>query len=143
MSLQKLSASRTDSLIYLLIDGGSGELQLDHVNHGVRITSKNAAPGGSVHGPFAALRTFRMVMAIDCSGLKLRADLVKLIAEPGHLVSAVLVAGDDLVDRVHDDSLVTFIFCPPDQLRGQLVHRDAASSEVPDIDVGNASPAYP
>ena len=79
-----------------------------------------------------------MVVAVNDSRAEFRADLVKLVAESGHLVSAVFVAGDDLVDRVDDDSDVILLQRAADQLRRELVHRYGMTAQIPDINVSDA-----
>ena len=77
-----------------------------------------------------------MVVAIDDGAAQLGADLIELVAEGGHLVGGILVAGDHLIDRVDDDGEVAFLRRPADQARGQLIHGDAAAAQVPDIQIG-------
>lgn len=47
-------------------------------------------------------------MTIDHSRAEVRADPIELVAEIRHLVRAVLVAGDDFIDRVDDDCYIAF-----------------------------------
>ena len=67
--------------------------------------------------------------------MQLRTNLVELVAEIRHLVSTVLITGDDLVYRVDDDNVVIFLFRAPDQFRRQFVHGYGLASQVPDINV--------
>ena len=76
-------------------------------------------------------------MAVDYSAAQVCTNLVKLIAKIGHLVRAVLVAGDDFVDRINDDGNVIFLGSPANQLGRQLVHGHGLAAQVPDIYVGN------
>ena len=61
-------------------------------------------------------------MTVNHRTAQLGTNLIELIAEVGHLIGAVLVAGNDLVDRVNDDRCVVLLFCSADQLRSKLVH---------------------
>ena len=81
------------------------------------------------------LPPFAVVMAIDHGTAKLRADAVKLIAEMRHLIRAVFIAGNDLVDRVYDNGNVLLLCRPANELRRELVHRDRLAAQVPYIDV--------
>ena len=76
-----------------------------------------------------------MVMAVDHSAAQLSTDLVELVTESGHLVGAVLITGDDLVNRVDNYRQKTAFQGAADQLWCQLVHGHALASQVPDLDV--------
>ena len=54
------------------------------------------------------------MMAVYDRAAKLCADLIELVAEVCHLISAVLIAGDDLINWVDDDSDVVFLGSPSD-----------------------------
>ena len=75
-----------------------------------------------------------MVVAVDHGAAKLRAHLVELVAEMRHLVGAVLVAGDDLVNRVNDNCHVALFCGAANEFRRELVHRYAAPAQIPDVD---------
>ena len=77
------------------------------------------------------------MVTVDDGAVQLGADLVELVAEVGHLVGAVFVACDDLINRVDDDGRVVLLGCPADELRRQLVHGDGFAAQLPDVDVGN------
>ena len=51
-----------------------------------------------------------------------------------HLVGAVFVAGDDLVNRVNDDRHVLFFCGAANEFRRELIHRYAAPAQEPDVD---------
>ena len=112
-----------------------GYFQLCKVQQCVRITGKYTRSGCSVHRLLAALCAFAVVMAVDNCSVQLRTNLVELVAEIRHLVRTVLIAGDDLIDRVDDDNVVVLLFRAPDQLRSEFVHRYRFASQVPDINV--------
>ena len=75
------------------------------------------------------------MMAVNDSAVQLGSDLVELVAEMRHLIGAVFIAGDDLVDRIDDDRRVILLLRPADQLGRQLIHGDRLSSQVPDVDI--------
>lgn len=77
------------------------------------------------------------MVTVDDGAVQLGADLVELIAEVGHLVGAVFVTSDDLINWVDDDGRVVLLGCPTDELRRQLVHRDGFAAQFPNVDIGN------
>ncbi len=109
-------------LIVQLLADGIGRHQLGHVQHGVRVTGEHAGAGRTVHAALAALGTFAVVMAVDHGAVQRAAHKVKLVAELGHLVGAVLVAGDYLINGVQHHGHVALFLGPADELGGQLVH---------------------
>ena len=74
------------------------------------------------------------MVAVNDRTAQLGTYLIKLIAEFRHLVGTVLVAGDDLVNRVNDDCDIVLFHGPTYQLGCQLIHRDGAATEVPNVD---------
>lgn len=74
-------------------------------------------------------------MAVDRRAGEFGADLVELVAEVGHLLRAVFIARNDLVDRVDDDRQIPLVPRPADELRSELVHREALPAQVPDVDI--------
>lgn len=78
-----------------------------------------------------------MMMAVDDGAVQLGANLVELVAEMGHLVGAVFVTSDDLINGVDDDSRVILLRGPADELRRQLVHRDGFAPQFPNVDIGD------
>ncbi|MNC07292.1 hypothetical protein D3C75_548350 [compost metagenome] len=74
-------------------------------------------------------------MAVNDAGAELRRDLVELVREVGHLVGAILVAGEHLVNRIDNNGNVVLLGRPPDQLRRQLIHWHRLAPQVPDIDI--------
>ena len=76
-----------------------------------------------------------MVVTVDGRAAEFGAHLVKLVAEVRHLVGGVLVAGDDLVDRVDDDRDVVLLDGSANQLGREPVHRHGLAAQVPDVDV--------
>ena len=71
------------------------------------------------------------MVAVDDGTAQLGTDLIKLVAEGGHLVGAVLIAGDDLIDGVDDDGNVALLRRSTDEFRRQLVHGDGVATQVP------------
>lgn len=118
-----------------LFQDGIGGGELCHIQHGIRVTGKHAGAAGAVHAALAALGTLGVVVAVDHGTVQRTADKVELVAELCHLVGAVLVTGDDLVDGVEDDGGVTLFPGPADELGGQLVHGDGSTAQVPDVNV--------
>ena len=53
--------------------------------------------------------TLAVVVAVDHRTPQLRAYLIELVADVRHLVGAVFIPGNDLIDRVNDDSDVFLI----------------------------------
>ena len=82
------------------------DLELDHVQHSIWITGEDAGPAGAVHGLLEALPALAVMVTVNDSAAKLRADLVELVAEMSHLVGAVFITRDDFVDGVNDDGHV-------------------------------------
>ena len=80
-----------------------------------------------------------MVVTVNSCRAQLCAYLVELVAELSHLVGAVLVTGNDLVNRVYYYSLVVPVLGTSDQLGSQFIHGDGSASQIPDIDVPEAS----
>ena len=78
-----------------------------------------------------------MVVAVDDGTFQLPADQVELVAELGHLISAVLIAGDDFVDGVQHHSQIPLFGRPADQPRGKLVHRHRGTAQVPHVDAAH------
>ena len=111
------------------------QLQRRHVKQRVRVSRENARAGCSVHGAFLSLQALGMVVAVDYGAPDLLGDLVELVAEGGHLVGAVLVSRDDLVDRVDDNGDGSRLECAADERGRKPVHRHGAPSQVPDVDV--------
>ena len=122
-------------VVQLLPDGIGGD-QLGHIQHGIRVTGKHTGAGSTVHAALAALRALAVVVAVDDGTVQFPADQVKLVAELGHLVSAVFIAGDDFIDRVQHNGQVAFLGSPADQAGSQLIHGDGGTAQVPDVDVG-------
>ena len=75
-------------------------------------------------------------MAVDHGAVQCAAHKVKLVAELGHLVGAVLVAGDYLINGVQHHGHVALFLGPADELGGQLVHGHGRAAQVPYVDVG-------
>ena len=119
----------------MLFFQGVCQRKLDHIQLCVRVPCKHPGSGCPVHGLLAALRALAVMMAVDRRTLQLRTDFVELVAEPRHLFRAVLVAGNDLVDRVDNNGRIIPFLGPPDEFRRQLVHRYGLASQVPDINV--------
>ena len=69
-----------------------------------------------------------MVMAVDHGHAQLRADLIELITEIGHLVCTVLITCDDLVDRIDDDGNVILLGSPADEHGRQFIHGPGLAS---------------
>ena len=74
-------------------------------------------------------------MAVDHGAVQCAAHKVKLVAELGHLVGAVLVAGDHLINGVQHHGHVALFLGPADELGGQLVHGHGRTAQVPDVNV--------
>ena len=125
----------TSCLVAQLLPDGVGGRQLGHVQHGVRVTGEHAGTGRTVHAALAALGTFAVVMAVDHGAVQCAAHKVKLVAELGHLVGAVLVAGDYLINGVQHHGHVALFLGPADELGGQLVHGHGRTAQVPDVNV--------
>ena len=123
------------SFVVQLLPDGIGGHQFGHVQHGVRVTGEHTGTAGAVHAALATLCAFAVVVAVDHRTAQLGAHLVELVAKMRHLIGAVLVAGDDLVDGVEDDGGVAFLTRPADELGGQLVHGDGSTAQVPDVNV--------
>ena len=75
------------------------------------------------------------MMTVNRAASSFRADLVELIAERAHFGSVVLVARDDLVDRVDDDRVEMLIPDTAHQFRYQLIQRNGVTAQVPNDDV--------
>ena len=73
-------------------------------------------------------------MAVNHRTPQLPADQVELVAELGHLIGGVFVAGQHLVDGVQDHRDVAPVFGPADQFGGQLVHGHRSPPQVPQVD---------
>ena len=129
--------------IGLLLHDLRGQLQLHQIQHGIRVTGKHAGSRCPIHGPLASLGALGVVVAVDHGAAKLRADLVKLVAEGRHLVGAVFVAGNDLINGVDDHGDVVLLQRPPDELRGQRVHGQRLAPEIPDIDIADIGRPQP
>lgn len=97
--------------------------------------AKTPEPDESVDGPLHPLTAFGMVMAVNHGAFQLFRYFVKLVAEMSHLVSTVLITGDDLVNRVDDHRRVILLGRPADKLRRQLVHGDSLPSKIPYVDI--------
>ena len=130
---QFFNAGFADGRIGLLFEDLVRQFQFRHVNECVRITGKHAAAGSTVHASLSALCPLAVVVAVDHRTAQLGAHLVELVAEMGHLVGTVLVAGDDLVNGVDDDGDVLLFLGSPDKLRGKPVHRFRHAAEIPDV----------
>ena len=74
-------------------------------------------------------------MAVDCAAAGLVADLVELVTESAHVGGRILIASDDLVDRVDHDGIKFQIPDSPDELWHQLIKRYRMTAKVPDEDV--------
>ena len=75
------------------------------------------------------------MVAVDHRTPEVCRDPVELVAEFCHFGRAVLIAGDNLVDRVDHNSGIIVVLCPPEQFGHELVHGDRFSPQVPDINV--------
>ena len=74
-----------------------------------------------------------MVMAVYNRTAKFRAHLIKLIAEMRHLICAVLVTGNNLINRVYDNGDIVLLARTADKFRCELVHRHTVSTQIPDV----------
>ena len=124
-----------DRFVDLLLAELFADGQLNQVQERVRVTGEHPRPASPVHGTLASLAALGMVVAVDHGAAQLSTHLVELVAEVRHLVGAVLVAGDDLIDGVNDNGNVILFLRPADQLWRQLVHWHRAAPEVPDINL--------
>ena len=118
MNSQLLHTSFANCRVGFLLENVFCKLQFGHINEGIRVTGKHAAAGCAVHAALATLCAFAVVVAVDHGTAQLRADLVELVAKMRHLIGAVLVAGDDLVNGVDDDSDVLLFLGTADQAWG-------------------------
>ena len=125
--------------IFLGLVGGFRHFQFDEVQKGVGIAGKYSGAAGSVHAALLALAALGMMVAVDHRCAQLGAYPVKLIAESGHLVGAVFVAGDNFIDRVDDDGDIVLLHAAADQLRCQFIHGHCPTSQIPNIHVGQVS----
>ena len=132
---QPFQAPAAYLLVRLLLLQALRLLQLDQIEKRIRITCKHAGTAGAVHRLLAALAAFAVMVTVDDRAAQLIAHFVELITKVGHLICAVLIARDDLVDRVDHDRDIVFLGRTPDQLRRQLIHRYGIPSQVPYIDV--------
>ena len=135
MGIQVLLASRTHSLVLLGLKHILRQFKLYHIQHSVRVAGKHTGAGCPVHGLLASLAALTVVMAIDNRHTQFCTDLVKLVAEVGHLVRAVLVAGDDFINGVNHNGYVVLLGGPAYEHRSQFVHRPGLTTQVPDINV--------
>lgn len=62
-------------------------------------------------------------MAVDCGTAYALAQFVKLVAEVPHIRGVVFVSGNDLVDRINDDSFVSLVLYCVNQLGNKIVKR--------------------
>ena len=131
---QPFQAGFTGGPVHHFIPALRRNIQLDQVQQRVRVPGEHAGAGGPVHAALLALAALAVVVAVDHGAVQFRADAVKLIAEGRHLVRAVFVAGDHLIDGIDDYGGIAFFLGPSDQLRRQLVHGAAAPAQVPDVD---------
>ena len=111
-----------------------GKLKLNHVKLGIRITGEHAGARRSVHRFFHALRTLAVMMAVDGAAPGLRANLVELVTERAHFGGVVLIARDNFVNGIDDDSVKVLIPYTADEFRNKLVERYGVTSEVPHHD---------
>ena len=74
-------------------------------------------------------------MAVDHAAGQTVGNTVELIAEHGHLISTVLIAGDDLVNGINDNGSISGFLGSPDELWCKLVHRFRLATQVPDVNV--------
>ena len=128
-----MPASFTHSFIFLLFHKLLGRFQFDQIEKRIRITGEHAGAAGPVHGFFTALTSLAVMMAVDHRHAQLCTHLIKLVAEVRHLVRAVLVTSDDLIDRINNNSNIILFSRPPDQHGRQFIHRPGLSTQVPDI----------
>ena len=135
--VQQGRTGRAGGFVLQLVADGIRGRQLCHVQHSVRVAGKHAGTTGAVHAALAALSTFAVVVAVDDGAAQLTADQIELVAKLGHLVSAVLVAGDDFINRVQYHRNVALLGGPADEPRGQLVHRHRRAAQVPHIDAAH------
>ena len=77
-------------------------------------------------------------MAVDDRASQLAADVVELIPEVRHIAGSILVARDDLVNRVDDDRLKMHVLTPPDDDLCQLIHRERLAPEIPHDEIAGA-----
>ena len=68
-------------------------------------------------------------MAVDCGTAYALAQFVKLVAEVPHIRGVVFVSGNDLVDRINDDSFVSLVLYCVNQLGNKIVKRLGLSPE--------------
>ena len=123
--------------VLLLDKQALGDLQLREVQQRVGIAREHAGAGSLVHAALAGLIALGMMVAVDDGAAELVAHLVKLIAEARHLLGAVLVAGEHLVDRVDDHGDKALFGSAADQHRRELVHRYRPTAQVPDINASD------
>ena len=64
-----------------------------------------------------------MVVTVDHGYAQFRANLIELITEVRHLIRAVLITCNDLIDRIDDNGYVILLGSPADEHRGQFIHR--------------------
>ena len=111
------------------------QLQLNHIQLCVGIAGKHAAAGCPVSRLTVALITLAVMMTVDGRTPGLCTDLVELIAEERHIAGAVLIAGDDLINRVDDDGIEMLIAHTAHELRHQLVQRHSLAAQIPQDEV--------
>ena len=134
-AVKPIGTDVTYRLIPLLFENILAEFQLDEVKQCVRIAGKYAGTGCSVHAALLPLHTLGMMVAVDNRAAEFRTNFVKLIAEPCHLVGAVFVARDDLVNRVDDNGNVILLCRPANELRREFIHWNGLAAQVPHINV--------
>ena len=78
-----------------------------------------------------------MVVRVDHGAPQTGRDLVELVAERRHLLGAVFVPRQHLVNGVDDDGRIPPAMGAPDQFRGEPVHGDRMPAKVPDVDRRN------
>lgn len=76
--------------------------QLDRrqVDDGICIAGEDARAAAAVGRSLSALRALGVMVAVDDRASQLAADVVELIAKVRHIAGGILVARDDLVNRV-------------------------------------------
>nr|DAE44311.1 MAG TPA: hypothetical protein [Caudoviricetes sp.] len=125
----------TGSFIVELLPDGIGRHELGHVQHGIRVTGKDAGAGCAIHAALAALRTLAVVVGVDHGTVEFMTDFVELAAEFGHLFRRVFVAGQNLINGVKDDGSKALLLGAADELGGQLVQRHRDAAQIPDRDL--------
>ena len=133
--LERRAAHTADGIVLHLHAQVVRHFQLDEVEQRIRVASEHAGAARAVHRALAALRTLGMVVTVDGRAAEFGAHLVKLVAEVRHLIGGVLVAGDDLVNRVDNDRDVVLLDGSANQLGREPVHRHGLAAQIPDVDV--------